>query len=145
MAGSFIQIDITGQAKVAQALNKLLRQGQDVSPALIDIGEYLEETHKQRFVDQQAPNGEPWEPLSPKTLKKKKRQDRVLTETGTLVDTLNYQLGVNQLQFGSNREYAATHQFGREADGIPARSFLGIAPFERNEILAILQEHLQNE
>lgn len=145
MAGSFISVDVIGQKQVAQALNRLLKQGSNLDPVFRDIGEYLLESTQQRFIDQQAPDGEPWEPLSPKTLKKKKRQDRVLTETGTLVDTLNYQLGVNQLKFGSNREYAATHQFGREADGIPARPFLGVAPFERNEILEILQDHLLSE
>lgn len=41
-------------------------------------------------------------------------------------------------------EYAATHQFGREGDGIPARPFLGLAQFERVEILDILRDHLIN-
>lgn len=142
MAGSFISVDVVGQKQIGQALNRLLKQGSDLEPALRDIGEYLLESTQQRFIDQQAPNAEPWDPLSPKTLAKKKRQDRVLTETGTLVDTLHYQLGVNQLTLGSNMEYAATHQFGRESDGIPARPFLGIAVFERVEILAILRDHL---
>jgi len=142
MAGSFVSVDIRGQKQVAQALNRLLKQGGDLEPAFRDIGEYLLESTQQRFIDQQAPDGEPWEPLSPQTLKNKKRQDRVLTETGTLADTLNYQLGNNQLMLGSNLEYAATHQFGREADGIPARPFLGVAPFEQAEILYILRDHL---
>lgn len=142
MAGSFVSVDVRGQAQIANALNRLLKQGSDLAPAFRGIGEYLLESTQQRFIDQQAPDGEPWEPLSPKTLKNKKRPDRVLTETGTLADTLNYQLGANQLMFGSNMEYAATHQFGRENDGIPARPFLGVAPFERKEILEILQDHL---
>ncbi|OUR89889.1 phage virion morphogenesis protein [Gammaproteobacteria bacterium 42_54_T18] len=142
MTGSFVSVDVRGQKQISQALDRLLRQGSDLEPAFRDIGEYLLESTQQRFVDQQAPDGEPWEPLSPNTLKKKKRPDRVLTETGTLVDTLNYQLGANQLMLGSNLEYAATHQFGREADGIPARPFLGIAPFEQVEILDILRDHL---
>jgi len=144
MAGSFVSVDVVGQKQIAQALNRLLKQGSDLEPAFRDIGEYLLESTQQRFVDQQAPDGEPWEPLSPKTLAKKKRQDRILTETGTLADTLNYQIGANQLMLGSNMEYAATHQFGREADGIPARPFLGIAPFEQVEILDILRDHLNN-
>ncbi|MBL4832166.1 MAG: phage virion morphogenesis protein [Aliivibrio sp.] len=144
MAGSFIQVEVKGAGAISKTLNKLLRQSNDLSPAFRDIGEYLLESTQQRFIDQQAPDGTPWDPVSPKTLKKKKRQDRVLTETGTLADTLNYQLGANQLQLGSNMEYAATHQFGREADGIVARPFLGIAPFEQKEILAILQDHLMS-
>jgi len=142
MAGAFIEVSVVGASAIANALNQLLQQSGNLNPALADIGEYLLDSTQQRFVDQQAPDGTPWDPVSPKTLKKKKRKDRVLTETGTLADTLNYQLGANQLMLGSNLEYAATHQFGREADGIPARPFLGIAPFEQTEILAILQDHL---
>jgi len=142
MAGAFIEVSVVGASAIANALNQLLQQSGNLNPALADIGEYLLDSTQQRFVDQQAPDGTPWDPVSPKTLKKKKRKDRVLTETGTLADTLNYQLGANQLMLGSNLEYAATHQFGREADGMPARPFLGIAPFEQTEILAILQDHL---
>lgn len=71
MAGSFISIEAIGQKQIGQALNRLLKQGSDLEPALRDIGEYLLESTQQRFIDQQAPNGEPWEPLSPKTLAKK--------------------------------------------------------------------------
>lgn len=142
MAGSFVSIDVRGQKQIAQALNRLLQQGGDLEPAFREIGEFMLETTQQRFDDMQAPDGEPWEPLSPTTLKNKKRTDKILTESGTLADTLNYQLGNNQLMFGSNMEYAATHQFGREADGIPARPFLGVAPFEKTEILDILRSHL---
>jgi len=144
MAGSFINVDVLGANQVTTALNKLLKQSDNLEPAFRDIGEYLLESTQQRFIDQQAPDGTPWEPLSPNTLRHKKRPDRVLTETGTLADTLNYQLGANQLMLGSNMEYAATHQFGREGDGIPARPFLGIAPFEHKEILTILQDHLMS-
>jgi phage virion morphogenesis protein len=142
MAGSFLKVNTVGTKPVSKALNQLLKNVSDISQAQRDIGEYLIETTQQRFVDQQAPDGSPWDPVSPKTLAKKRRSDRVLTESGTLADTLSYQLKGNTLLFGSNLEYAATHQFGREEDGITAREFLGIAPFEAIEILDILQTHL---
>ena len=144
MAGSFISIDVRGQAQIAKALNRLLKQGSDLAPAFRDIGEYLLESTQQRFVDMQAPDGKPWEPLAPETLAKKTRTDKILPESGTLADTLNYQLGNNQLMLGSNLDYAATHQFGRDEAGIPARPFLGVAPFEKIEILDILRDHLMN-
>ncbi|WDE07285.1 phage virion morphogenesis protein [Thalassomonas viridans] len=142
MAGSFASVDVRGGETIAKKINRLINQSGDLEPAFREIGEFLLETHQQRFIDMQAPEGEPWEPLAPQTLKKKKRQDRILTESGTLADTLNYQLSDNQLMFGSDKEYAATHQFGR--DEIPARPFLGLAPFEQDEIIDILSDHLDN-
>ncbi|WP_278385111.1 phage virion morphogenesis protein, partial [Alteromonas mediterranea] len=51
------------------------------------------------------------------------------------------------LTFGSNQEYAATHQFGREEDGIPARPFLGLTtgPWsDEDKIIELLQGHLKD-
>jgi len=153
MAGSFIQVEVKGQATIAKALNKLLRQGSDLSPALVEIGDYLVDSTQERFNDQQAPDGTPWEELSPLTLSRKKSGLKILGgETGSLRDNINYQLqGGNTLLVGSNEEYAAMHQFGGITSSrsmfpnqeIPARPFLGVAPFEHKEILTILQNHLQ--
>jgi phage virion morphogenesis protein len=142
MAGSFFVTDLRGQKTIVNALKQILRQGSELAPVFSDIGEFLIETHQQRFIDMQAPDGTPWEPLAPETLAKKQRPDRILTETGILADTLNYQISNNQLLFGTNMEYGATHQFGR--DEIPERPWLGLAPFERKEILLILRDHLED-
>lgn len=154
MAGTFITVDVKGERSIAKALNALVKRGGDLTPALGDIGEYLTESTQQRFIDQQASDGTPWEELSSTTLeqkiKKGERTDRILTESGTLADALHYKLAKDSLEFGSNEEYAAMHQFGGVTSpfsmmpnqDIPARPFLGIAPFERVEIIDILQHHL---
>ncbi|WP_299494944.1 phage virion morphogenesis protein [uncultured Shewanella sp.] len=146
MAGTHIDITARGQVNVAKALNKLLRQGQNLNPILGDIAEYLLESTQGRFIDQQAPDGKPWQPLSPDTLFSKelrqKRVDRILTESGTLADTLNYQLAATSFRLGSPLEYAATHQLGRDEANIVQRPFLGLAPFERVEIMGMLNEYL---
>ncbi len=144
MAGAFASVEIKGLAKVNQAINRLLRQGQNLDPALRDIGEFWLESTQQRFVDMQAPDGKPWEPLAPETLANKERPDRILTESGTLADTLNYQLSKGGLALGTNMEYGATHQFGRDDAGIPERPFLGLAAFEKLEVLDILRDHLDS-
>lgn len=152
MAGSFIAVSTTGSEQISQALNKLLQQSNDLTPALADIGEHLLESTQQRFVQMQSPDGEAWQSLSELTLSRKNRTDRILTESGTLADTLNYQLNGNSLLFGSNEEYAAMHQFGGKTSPqsmipnkeIPARPFLGFSADDQNEILAILQQHLSN-
>jgi phage gpG-like protein len=65
---------------------------------------------------------------------------------GYLRDQLSYEASINQLLFGANLEYVATHHYGREEDGIVQREVIGIASGPWNdgdEILAILQDHLQ--
>ena len=154
MVASVIKVDVKGEASIAKALNALLKQSGDLTPALADVGEYLLESTQQRFISQQAPDGTPWEVLSNTTLEQKVKQgertDRILTESGTLASSIHYQLSRNRLELGSNAEYAAMHQFGGVTSpfsmmpnqDIPARPFLGIAPFERTEVIDILQQHL---
>lgn len=145
MAGGFVSVDVTGSSSIVNAFNRLIKNIDDTSPALRDIGEYLTESTQQRFEDMETPDGEKWEELAPGTIAKKKRVDRILTESGTLADTLNYQLGNDQLMFGSNLEYAATHQFGRDNANIPAREFLGFSEQDEDEILAIFHQYLSND
>jgi phage virion morphogenesis protein len=146
MAGSFIAVELTGEKPLIALLDKFIKQGQSLEPALADIGEYLIESHQERFKLEVAPDGTPWEPLAPRTIAKK-GNDRILQDSGTMRDLLAYQLSGDQLTFGTNLIYGATHQFGREADGIPARPFIGLATGQWNdadEIVAILQSHLQD-
>lgn len=153
MAGTAINVSVKGERVIAKALNGLLKQGSNLKPALADIGEYLLASTQQHFIDQQAPNGTPWTELSSSTVERKvkrgKRTDRILTEEGTLADTLHYQLTQDSLSLGSNEEYAAMQQFGgitsassmMPGNKIPARPFLGLALFERDEVLDIVAAH----
>ncbi|WP_102798733.1 phage virion morphogenesis protein [Bowmanella denitrificans] len=146
MAGSFINVDLQGFDQVNRILQQLATASTNLKPAMQEIGEYLLESHQQRFELEVEPDGTPWEPLQPKTVKRKGGDDRILKQSNILKDTLHYQADANTLLFGTNLEYGATHQFGREGDGIVARPFLGLAtgPWEdSDEILAILQDHLQ--
>jgi len=142
MAGVNYSIQISGQEQVIDAFNHLIKRANDLEPVFSDIGEYLIESTQQRFVDEETPDGEPWTPLKEKTIKYKARKDKILTESGSLADTLNYQLNGNELLFGSNLEYAATHQFGRENANIPAREFLGLSNDDEKEILGLISDHL---
>ena len=152
MAGSFVSVEFRGQKTLAKELNRLLKKVDNQDSALNEIGNYLVESTEQRFDDMQAPDGQAWEPLSETTLSRKKRTDKILFEGGTLAETLTYQLNGNELQVGSNMEYAAMHQFGGTTSPfsmfpnqeIPARPFLGLAPFERDEIMDILHSHLSS-
>lgn len=145
MAGSFVSVDVRGSDTIAKALNKLLEQVNDTGPAFREIGEHLLESTQKRMEQEVDPQGQAWEPLSINTIAQKSlsgQSDKILRGFGTLADTLNYQLSDNQLMFGSNLEYAASHQFGREEANTPAREFLGLSNDDENEILEILHAHL---
>lgn len=145
MAGASIAAKLSGLNEIVDTLNQLIANSQDLTPAHAQIGEYLLESHQSRFQLEIAPDGSLWEPLAPETLARKGGEDRILQDSGLLRDTLSYEVTANDLLFGSNLEYAATHQFGREEAGIVARPFIGItsSPWDdTSEILAILRDHL---
>ncbi|MCG9736482.1 phage virion morphogenesis protein [Pseudoalteromonas shioyasakiensis] len=55
-----------------------------------------------------------------------------------------YNIGDSSLEFGSNLEYAAIHQFGGASDmiprlaAIPARPFLGLSERDEKEVIEIM-------
>ena len=152
MAGDSYSIKVEGQERIIEEFNRLIKQSNDLTPVFRDIGEYLIESTQQRFVEQKSPDGEAWQPLSELSLSRKTRKDKILTESGTLADTLTYQISGDELLFGSNLEYAAMHQFGGITSPksmfpnkeIPARPFLGISDEDEEEILALITEHILN-
>lgn len=92
------------------------------APLLRSMGERLLEFHQQRFTEQTSPEGVPWQELSARYRKhKRKNADKVLTRDGYLHNTLRWQVNADELLFGTNRVYGAIHQFGGTIE-IAARS-----------------------
>jgi phage virion morphogenesis protein len=145
MSGSFVSIDLLGDEAITKELNRMLARGLDLDPAFYEMGEHLLESTQDRMSQEVSPDGTPWEPLSINTIEQKdltNQSDKILRGYGTLADMLSYQISGNQLMFGSNMEYAATHQFGRDKANIPARPFLGVSGEDETEIIDILRSHL---
>lgn len=114
MAGARLDVELNSQA-AQDAINQYVQVLGDPKPLFGDIGEYLTIAHNQRFRDQISPDGTPWQPLSPSYQKqKRKNQNKILFLDGYLANTMRYQVGENELQFGSNLPYAAIHHFGGE-------------------------------
>ena len=142
MAGARITLDVEDR-QVLAVLDQLLARMDDVTPALRDIGEALLNSTRQRFSDQQAPDGTPWAPLSAAyQARKKKNADKILVLDGYLSGLLTYQVLPDGLELGTNRIYGATHQFGAPERNIPARPFLGLSEDDRTEFIAILSDYL---
>lgn len=119
MAGATLEFD---SSAALAAINQAAAAMGDPDPLLRDMGEYLMIAHDARFASQTAPDGTPWQALSPRYQRRKpKNQDKILRLDGYLANTLRYQVGGGELVFGSNRPYAAIQHFGGEI-AIAARS-----------------------
>ena len=153
MANITISVD---DKEVSQALHALKEKVIDLRPVLETIGELLTESTQDRLnsgknVD---PTGKPWVTLQPWYQEQKKRnQGKILSLNGHLTDSINHDvINGNTVVVGTNKEYAAIHQFGgvirpKAAKAlnvggravkkvtIPARPFLGISNQDKENIL----------
>lgn len=149
MAGTHIAINSEGSQAVSDVLTELVNKLDDLAPALGNIGEHLQLTHRDHFDEQRSPDGTPWQPLSEGYAnRKQKNKGQILRLNDILRDTLAYNIGKDSLEFGSNQVYAAIHQFGGSENmiprlaAIPARPFLGLSNDDEQEVIAILKEFL---
>lgn len=147
-------------AEILAALNRLFQTVQNPRPALLEIGETLLESTKQRFSTKKAPDGSAWDDNSDVTIGIKGRNDPLIggdrgtddqgAGGGRLNDQLNYEIFSDGLDIFNTMEYAAMQQFGGTKDefshlwgDIPARPFLGVSDDDKTELLAILQSHIE--
>ena len=146
MAGATLELLLHGNENIDAALQQLIDDIAHPQPALKEVGEYLDLAHRLRWDAQQAPDGSSWEPLAPATLARKQQRNQptdILVQSTFMRDTLRYQLTPFGLLFGTDRIYGASHQFGREEAGIPAREWLGLSDDDGDEVQAILEAHLR--
>lgn len=142
-----IKIEVTDSG-VSAALNRLASIGDNLHPALLQIGEVLVDSTKQRFATSTAPDGTRWAANSQTTIlmyldrykgSYSKRDGRLtkkgatrasgkrplLGETGDLSRQISYSVeGNDALYVGSSMIYAATQQFGAKR-----HEFQGKAPW----------------
>lgn len=135
MARDLISVKISDRSVLA-ALEDIRRAGINPRSMLLEIGEDLAASTKQRFQTSTAPDGSKWAKNSPVTIARyvhgrkgtKTKDNKMLSKFGStrwdskkpliglskkLSHTITYILrGHNELQIGSPMIYAATHQFG---------------------------------
>ncbi len=144
MAGVTLDLDVDDKdlRKYPQRLDQRLG---DLAPVFTDMGEHLLISHADRWTDEETPGGDSWAALDPdyEARKDKKRPNAgILTFDGFLQD-LAYNADADGLDFGTNRIQGATHQFGDDDRGIPQREWLGISDDDREELLEIAREWLE--
>jgi phage virion morphogenesis protein len=134
----------------------------DLRGANLTLAETLRTSTIQRFKDEEDPEGKPWQ----SSLRAQEENAKTLTNTAMLRRSIKSSANSSGFAVGTNKKYAATHQFGEEgrtirartARGlrfrvggrwvtkkkvvvtIPARPFLGIGEDDMEEIKETLQE-----
>jgi len=110
VAGAILEVAFDASV-VWRELELLIERLGSLRTPLNDIAEYLHMSTDARARRQVAPDGTPWAPLSPRTLARKKG-NKILRESGALLDTLRHQVTDDGLDFGTDRPYGAIHQDG---------------------------------
>lgn len=158
-----IEVDDKG---VLDALNRLLRASDDLSPAMRSISRVLADAAERSFQGERNPaTGTPWPALKPSTTQRREKNGhwpgKMLQVSGILAGSIQSGYGRDYAVAGTNVPYAATHQFGAARGDfgvfsivrtrqqvpipwgdIPPRPFLGISDEDRDDILDILNDYL---
>lgn len=138
------------------AFKRLKQAATDQRAAFQDISEYTLRRVDSTFRDEKDWYGLPWQPLSAKTLKQKRKQrppaiQKILQNTGLFRSSFSYDAGTDFAEIGSNRvgkngaPLGLLHQLGSRR--LPKRETLpneqrGLPRQDTEEILAILEEHI---
>lgn len=108
MAGVVLSLD---DRDVQHALSALSRLLVDTRPLLAEFGEIVLSQTQDSFERQAAPDGTPWEP-SQRALA---FGGQTLVDSGQLLASLDVEVLPDAVVVGTNKHYAAIHQFGGQA------------------------------
>lgn len=108
-----IKIEIYSQP-VNDMLARLIRQGQNMSPVMESIGMELESRVSNRFETKTDPNGAPWAPWKPSTVKSypKKGHKTLLDRYGDMLRSLTHQSDSDSAIIGFGQPHAEYHEAG---------------------------------
>lgn len=151
-----VSIEITATGNAVAALAAAAAKLSDLTPLMDEIGRELVTSTRQRFEQEEGPDGSPW----PKSARALVQGGQTLRDTGMLYRSITHRAEPQTVRVGTNLIYAAIHQFGgtiraktakglrfRPAGGngfvsvksvrIPARPYLGLSAADGREVEAI--------
>lgn len=136
-------------AEILKALKKLSGKTQNLRPVMRNIASIMMDSVEENFAQQGRPK---WKDLAEVTKKQRKKEGKwpgmILQKSqGGLVDSISSDYGDDYAIVGTNKKYAAIHQFGGPAGrgkkvNIPARPYLTLGDAAVAEILESLDNHL---
>ncbi len=136
-----------------QGLDRANRQLQALASADYDdllaglAAEVESQTRRRIQQEKTAPDGTPWAPLNPdyKARKRERSGGGILELEGDLRDSLESRVagGEAVIAMGINLPYAAIHQLGGEAVGMPwidARPYMGVSDDNLDDLQALIDD-----
>lgn len=120
MSGVKIEAHADGLEALGKALIRMRTLGESPRPIWDAIGNYGESSTRLRFARQAGPDGQKWKP-SKRALK---TGGQTLRLKGHLLGSISYRASNSGAEWGSNRVYAAIHQFGGKIDRLAFSSTL---------------------
>lgn len=100
-----------------------------------EVGQILADSARENFRREAGPDGRPWVPLSPATIRARKKRSKsalaILRDSGRLAGSINFRATNDEARVGAVPEYAAIHQLGGTIEK-PERTALVWRKRERN-------------
>jgi phage virion morphogenesis protein len=157
-----IAIQFDGRERLAKRLAKIRERSGNLKPVLTDCGEIMRSSIEENFlregryesVDSWRGGNNRWQELSPVTIKQREKSGRwpgkKLQISGQLAASITYNVNGNSLEIGSNKVYAAIHQFGGPAGRnnrvtIPGRPYLVIQNEDVDEMIDIAGNYITGD
>lgn len=125
---------------VQEALGTLGKKAEDLRRPMREAGMFMERELKLGFAKESDPDGAPWAPLKPSTLRQK-RSGAILRETSALAGSIALQsVSSSNVRVGSSGvAYGIYHQTGTSK--MVARKFIGIGDRHIPKIRKIFERH----
>lgn len=104
-----------------------------------DIGGEVESQTRRRIQSEKAsPGGEPWPAWSEQYARTRHGGHSLLQGEGPLLDSIQSLVEGDELQVGSNMDYAAAQNFGFDEANLPAREYLGLSQENVDDLEAVI-------
>ncbi|MCP4162593.1 MAG: phage virion morphogenesis protein [Deltaproteobacteria bacterium] len=140
MAGTLFELDL---GPLETMVDKAIREVGRTQDLMEAAGETLVSSTLERFETETDPEGKKWK----QSKRAEKEGGQTLTKTAVLKNSISYEASNDLVIYGtSNDIYAAIHQFGGAAVGMPeivARAYIGISEEDIEEIKEMVAIHMR--
>lgn len=136
--------------EITRTLDRLAGLVNDLRPVMADLSADMLDAVKENFDQEGRPSR--WPALAPSTLRplaRKGKTGKMLNRSaGGLYHSISRESNGTRAIVGTNKIYAAIHQFGGKAGRgrrvtIPARPYLVLTDADQQRMLATLRRHLE--
>ncbi len=142
-------------AAILNALDLLRERMTDMSPVMQEIAGIMHDSSEQAFANESDPvTGDAWPKLHDVTLQLNPNRagGQLLQDSAQLVSSLNEEFDAMAAYYGTDKPYAAMHQFGGVTSPrsmipnreIPARPYLGLDEVAKASVLDLIAGYLMD-